>query len=90
MAEFTPSRVLTPASLGFPCALPPFNAVQAYGLGIPQEFIQGIGNSNHPFNNKAPRRFLAGQLENQPQAYTELRRPLRHRLESAFPARQSA
>ena len=41
------------SNLGFPSAFPSFSAVQAYGLGLPQEFIQGIGNSNHPFNNKA-------------------------------------
>jgi hypothetical protein len=32
--------------------LPSFNAVQAYGLGIPQVFIQGIGQSYQPFNVK--------------------------------------
>jgi hypothetical protein len=31
---------------------PDFSAVQAYGLGIPTVFFQGIGQSNHPFNNK--------------------------------------
>jgi Carboxypeptidase regulatory-like domain/TonB dependent receptor len=44
---------LDPSALGLPEQAGPFNAVQAFGLGIPQEFIQGIGNSNHPFNNKA-------------------------------------
>ena len=42
-----------PSALGLPAQAGPFNAVQAFGLGIPQEYIQGIGNSNHPFNNKA-------------------------------------
>jgi Carboxypeptidase regulatory-like domain/TonB dependent receptor len=42
-----------PGALGLPEQAGPFNAVQAFGLGIPQEYIQGIGNSNHPFNNKA-------------------------------------
>jgi Carboxypeptidase regulatory-like domain/TonB dependent receptor len=32
--------------------LPGFSAVQAYGLGIPTEFYQGIGQSHAPFNNK--------------------------------------
>jgi hypothetical protein len=32
--------------------LPGFSAVQAYGLGIPTSFIQGIGESHRPFNNK--------------------------------------
>jgi carboxypeptidase family protein len=31
--------------------LPDFTAVQAYGLGLPTVFIQGIGHSNRPFNN---------------------------------------
>jgi outer membrane receptor protein involved in Fe transport len=33
-------------------AAPAFSAVQAYGLGIPTSFIQGIGTSNRPFDNK--------------------------------------
>ncbi len=44
---------LDPSALGLPEQAGPFNAVQAFGLGIPQEYIQGIGNSNHPFDNKA-------------------------------------
>lgn len=32
--------------------LPAFTAVQAYGLGLPQVFIQGIGQSRQPFDNK--------------------------------------
>lgn len=39
---------LDPNPLG--AALPPFNPVQAYGLGLPGDYIQGIGNSNRPFN----------------------------------------
>jgi outer membrane receptor protein involved in Fe transport len=31
---------------------PSFSAVQAYGLGLPTEFIQGIGTSDRPFDNK--------------------------------------
>ncbi len=31
---------------------PGFSDVQAYGLGIPQIFIQGIGQSKRPFDNK--------------------------------------
>ncbi|MFQ5816915.1 MAG: TonB-dependent receptor domain-containing protein [Terriglobia bacterium] len=42
---------------GFPSSIagisvPGFNAVQAYGLGIPQIFIQGLGDSNSPFTLK--------------------------------------
>ncbi len=32
--------------------LPAFNAVQAYGLGLPQVFVQGVGNPNLNFANK--------------------------------------
>lgn len=39
-------------SLGLNPSLPAFTAVQAYGLGIPQDFFQGIGTSNVPFNTK--------------------------------------
>lgn len=44
---------LDAGSLGFPSAAPGFSAVQAYGLGIPTSFIQGIGTSDKPFDNKA-------------------------------------
>jgi len=40
-----------PASVGG-VALPSVTAVQAYGLGAPQVFIQGIGTSRLPFSNK--------------------------------------
>jgi len=39
-------------------ALPGTTAVQSYGLGIPTSYIQGIGNSNHPFDNKPMALFL--------------------------------
>jgi hypothetical protein len=32
--------------------VPGLNAVQVYGLGLPTSFIQGIGQSNKPFDNK--------------------------------------
>ena len=35
----------------FPAPLPGLNAVQAYGLGVPTTYIQGIGQSNEPFDN---------------------------------------
>ena len=44
---------LDAGSLGFPSSAPGFSAVQAYGVGIPASFIQGIGTSNKPFDNKA-------------------------------------
>src|SRR5882757_9758210 len=31
--------------------VPSTNGLQAYGLGIPQSYIQGIGSSNSPFDN---------------------------------------
>jgi Carboxypeptidase regulatory-like domain/TonB dependent receptor-like, beta-barrel len=43
--ELTGSQ-LSPAFAGFPN----FSAVQAYGLGIPQVFIQGIGNPHDQFS----------------------------------------
>jgi hypothetical protein len=36
----------------FPAPFPAFNPVQAYGLGIPGDFIQGIGNPKDSFTNK--------------------------------------
>jgi hypothetical protein len=32
--------------------IPGFSAVQAYGLGVPQAFIQGVGNPHDQFKNK--------------------------------------
>jgi Carboxypeptidase regulatory-like domain/TonB dependent receptor len=37
---------------GFDASDPSFSPVQAYGLGIPTVFYQGIGTSDRPFNNK--------------------------------------
>ena len=41
---------------GLPASLcpnfPGFNAVQGYGLGVPQTIVQGIGNPNDTFSNK--------------------------------------
>jgi hypothetical protein len=47
---------LTASQVGLPSAIagisvPSIVAPQAYGLGLPQVFIQGIGNSNKFFNN---------------------------------------
>ncbi len=38
--------------------VPGFSAVETYGLGLPTSFIQGIGNSSRPFDNKALAFFL--------------------------------
>ncbi|MBZ5648296.1 MAG: TonB-dependent receptor [Acidobacteriia bacterium] len=35
----------------FPAGFPEFNAVQSYGLGLPNEFIQGLGNPHAEFSN---------------------------------------
>ena len=40
---------LTSSTFGFPSIFPNFSAVQAYGIGIPQVFIQGIGNPHDSF-----------------------------------------
>lgn len=39
-------------SSGGPIVTPPFSSVQGYGLGLPEFFYQGAGQSNHPFDNK--------------------------------------
>ena len=36
----------------FPAPFPAFSPVQSYGLGIPADFIQGIGNPSDSFSNK--------------------------------------
>lgn len=38
--------------------LPGFTSVQAYGLGLPEFFYQGVGTSNSPFDNKVLGVFL--------------------------------
>jgi len=47
---------LAASTFGFPdsiagIALPGTTGLQSYGLGIPTTYIQGIGNSNQPFDN---------------------------------------
>ena len=54
---------LSPGSLGLPTsfgaqAVPNFSPIQAYGLGIPQVFIQGIGNPHQSFSNTAVGLFI--------------------------------
>ena len=41
------------STFGFPSEFPGFNAVQAYGLGIPTSFYQGIGNTNEPSSDNS-------------------------------------
>src|SRR5215468_3074699 len=42
-----PASSFNPAFAGLPAA----TGLQAYGVGIPTTYIQGIGNSNQPFDN---------------------------------------
>ncbi len=42
---------LTADTFGLPTSFPIFPAFQAYGLGIPQTFIQGVGNPHASFSN---------------------------------------
>jgi Carboxypeptidase regulatory-like domain/TonB dependent receptor len=47
---------ISPAAFGLPTTfggsqVPTFSPVQAYGLGVPQAFIQGIGNPHYSFSN---------------------------------------
>jgi hypothetical protein len=43
---------LSAGSLGLPAGVPGLSAVQAYGAGIPGDFIQGIGSPSDSFSNK--------------------------------------
>lgn len=40
------------ANLGFPASFPAFSPVQAYGAGLPGDFIQGLGSPKDSFSNK--------------------------------------
>jgi hypothetical protein len=50
--ELSPGTFGLPSSFGGQ-AVPGFSPVQAYGLGVPQVFIQGIGNAHQSFTNTA-------------------------------------
>jgi len=43
---------LASTQLGLPAGIPGFSPVQAYGLGIPSSYIQGIGNPRNSFKNQ--------------------------------------
>jgi hypothetical protein len=63
---------LTPEDVSLPStfagvAVPGLTAVQAYGLGAPSVFIQGIGNSNRPFNNPTEGFFVQDSWKVTPQ-----------------------
>jgi hypothetical protein len=42
----------TAGNLGFPSTFPSLSPVQAYGAGLPADFIQGIGSPSDSFTNK--------------------------------------
>jgi carboxypeptidase family protein/TonB-dependent receptor-like protein len=42
---------LSASSLGAPSTFPAISPIQAYGAGIPQVFVQGIGNPHDSFSN---------------------------------------
>ena len=65
-------------------ALPATTGLQSYGLGIPTTYIQGIGDSNRPFDNLPFRLFLSGQLARKQKIHRELRRALRRGNYPAF------
>ncbi|HXZ33889.1 MAG TPA: TonB-dependent receptor [Terriglobales bacterium] len=48
----TNSEVLGALPAALQSLVPGFNAVQAYGLGVPQTLVQGIGNPHDSFSNK--------------------------------------
>ena len=43
---------ISASSLGLPAGIPGLSAVQAYGTGIPGDFIQGVGSPSDTFSNK--------------------------------------
>ncbi|HET8823824.1 MAG TPA: TonB-dependent receptor, partial [Terriglobales bacterium] len=54
---------ISASQLGFPSTflganVPSFSPVQAYGLGIPQSFVQGVGNPHDSFTNNTLGFFL--------------------------------
>ena len=49
-----PVSIAPPAGTAFP----QFNAIQAYGAGIPTDYVQGIGNPNDKLSNKPLGLFL--------------------------------
>ena len=50
-AEVIPSAIYTSLPSQFASTIAPFSAVQAYGLGIPGDFIQGLGSPSDSFTN---------------------------------------
>ncbi len=50
-SEVIPSAIFGSLPTSIQNSLPPFSPVQAYGLGIPTDFIQGLGSPSASFHN---------------------------------------
>jgi len=50
--QIIPSAIFNSLPASLQQAIPGISGLQAYGLGVPQDFIQGIGNPNDSFSNK--------------------------------------
>jgi len=51
-SQIIPSSIFNSLPTNLQQAIPALSGLQAYGLGVPQTFIQGIGNPNDSFSNK--------------------------------------
>src|ERR1039458_721975 len=51
-SQIIPSAIFSSLPASLQQAIPGLTGVQAYGLGVPQDFIQGIGNPHDTFSNK--------------------------------------
>ena len=51
-SQIFPSAIFNSLPASLQQAIPGITGLQAYGLGVPQDFIQGIGNPNDSFSNK--------------------------------------
>jgi hypothetical protein len=46
------------SNLGLPSSLPGLSAIQAYGAGIPANFVQGVGDAHDSFSNTTAAAFI--------------------------------
>src|ERR1700676_3846451 len=51
-SQVIPSAIFNSLPAGLQQIIPGLSGLQSYGLGVPQDFIQGIGNPNDTFSNK--------------------------------------
>ena len=69
---------LSASTFGLPNTFPSFPAFQAYGLGIPQTYIQGVGNPHASFHQHSlgilPPGLLANQAEPDAELWCAIRR----------------